>query len=188
MAHLVGERLDRPADVVRQQSKRLGNLRRELPNPQLAVKEDRADLGAGQQVVHVVGQLGQLGDLALVLGVDGVELLVHALQFLVGALQLLVRRLQFFVRRLQFLVARFELFDRGLQAFLRRSQFRFERGQLLLRHLVDVDLNRRRRTPAWHPGTALQTTPPRDASLVRARRWRESSRDTADRRVAPGRR
>ena len=142
--------IDRP-DVVGQQSKRLRNLRREFANAQLAVKEDRADLRAGQQIVHVVGQLGQLRDLALVLGVDGVQLLVHALEFLVGALQLLVRRLQFFVRGLQFLVARFELFDRRLEALLRRSQFSFERGQLLLRDLVDVNLNRRRRLPAWRP-------------------------------------
>ena len=56
-----------------------------------AVEEDRADLGARQQVVHVVGELGQLGDLALVLGVDRVELLVDALELLVRALQLLVR-------------------------------------------------------------------------------------------------
>ena len=142
VTHLVREGLDRPADVVRQQAEGVGDLRRELADPQLSVEEDRADVGAGQQVVHVVGQLGQLGDLPLVLGVDRVELLVDALQLFVRALQLFVRRLQLLVRGLQLLVARLELFDGRLQAFLRRSQLGFECRELLLRDLIDVDLNR----------------------------------------------
>ena len=69
------------------------------------VEEDGADLRARQEVVHVVRQLGELRDLALVLGVDGVELLVDALELFVGALQLLVRRQELLVGRLQLLVA-----------------------------------------------------------------------------------
>ena len=141
MAHLVREGLDRPADVVREQAERVGDLRRELPDPQLAVEEDRADVGAGQEVVHVVGELGQLGDLALVLGVDRVELLVDALQLLVRALELFVRRLQLLVRGLELLVARFELLDRSLEAFFGGAQLGLERGELPLRYLIDVDLN-----------------------------------------------
>ena len=97
VVELVRERLDRPPDVVRHEVEGLGDLRRELADRELRVEEDRADVGARQQVVHVVGELGQLGDLALVLGVDRVELLVDALQLLVRALQLLVGRLQLFV-------------------------------------------------------------------------------------------
>ena len=84
---------------MRHQVERLCDLACELANPHLLVEKDRPDLGARQQVVHVVRELGQLRDLALILGVDGVELLVDALQFLVRALQLLVRGLQLLVDR-----------------------------------------------------------------------------------------
>ena len=69
-----------------------------------------------EQVVHVGGQLGQLGDLGLVLGVDGVQLLVDRVQLLVGALQLLVRGDQLLVGGLQLLVAGLHLLDGRLQA------------------------------------------------------------------------
>jgi hypothetical protein len=111
MVEGVGEGVDRPAEVVRHQVEGLGDLRGELADPELGVEEDGAHLGAGQEVVHVVGELGQLGDLALVLGIDRVQLLVDALQLLVRALQLLVGRLQLLVGGLQLLVAGLALLD-----------------------------------------------------------------------------
>ena len=87
-------------------------------------------------------------DLALVLGVDRVELLVDALQLLVGALQLLVRGEQLLVRGLQLLVAGLELLDRRLQVLLRVAELGLERAELLARDLVE------RRSPPRPAATA----------------------------------
>ncbi len=91
------------------------DLRREFPDLELPVEEDGADVRARQEVVHVVGELGEIGDLPLVLRVHRVELLVDALELLVRALQLLVGGEELFVRRLQLFVARLELLGRRLQ-------------------------------------------------------------------------
>ena len=96
-------------------------------------------------------------DLALVLGVDRVELLVDALQLLVRALQLLVRRQQLLVRGLQLLVAGLELLDRGLQVLLGVAELGLERAQLLARDLVDVDLASPAARPARAPLDAART-------------------------------
>ena len=70
--------IGRPRSL-RQQVKHLRGARREVANAQLRVQKHRTNVGAGEEVLHVVAQLGQIADLALVLGVDGVELLVDAL-------------------------------------------------------------------------------------------------------------
>ncbi len=124
---IVGKAIDAPADVLRQNLERLADLRREFADAQLAVQKHRADVGAAEQVVHVVGQHGQLANLPLVLGVDGVQLFVDRVQFLVGALQFLVGCDEFFVGRLQFLVGRFHLLDGGLQVLAGITQVAFQR-------------------------------------------------------------
>ena len=87
----VGEGIEAAAHVLGQQVEGLADLGGELADPQLGIEKQRVDVGAFEQVVDVGGQLGQLGDLRLVLGVDRVELLVDRVKLLVGALQLLVR-------------------------------------------------------------------------------------------------
>lgn len=106
MREVVCERLDGTADVLREDPEYLGNPGGELPDAELAIQEHRRDIGAVQQVLHVVVELLQFGVLLLVLRVDGVHLLVDGVQLLVGALQL-------FVRGHEFLVGRLELFVRA---------------------------------------------------------------------------
>ena len=124
---VVREVAERPADVVRDDAEDLGDPRRELADAQLAVEEQRADVGALEQVLDVVVELLQLGVLLLVLGVDGVELLVDRVQLLVRALQLLVRRDQLLVGRLHLLVGGLELLDRRLQGLVRVRELVLER-------------------------------------------------------------
>ncbi len=52
----VGNLIERAADVVLQQLDDAGHCRRELADAQFPVEEHRADVGAVQQVVHVVVQ------------------------------------------------------------------------------------------------------------------------------------
>ena len=106
---------DGPADIDLPQVDGPAGGRRELTDAQLPIQEHRADVGALQQVVHVVIELGQLQDAGLVLGVDRVELLVDGVQLLVGALELLVGGQQFLVARLLLLVGGLQLLDRGLE-------------------------------------------------------------------------
>src|SRR6185503_12204225 len=86
MLEVACEVFDRSSDVMGQKIERLGELRGKPPDPELAIEEDGSDLGAGEQIVHVVRQLGELSDLLLVFGVDRVELLIDALELFVGAL------------------------------------------------------------------------------------------------------
>jgi hypothetical protein len=67
---VVGEDLDGAAYVLRQDLKRVGDFRRELANAEVAVEENRPHIRAPQQVIHIVGQLGQLRYLPLVLRID----------------------------------------------------------------------------------------------------------------------
>ncbi len=82
--------VDSSANILRQDMENVGDPRREFADAQIAVEEDRADIDALQQVVHVAGQLCQLRDLALMFRVDGVQLFVDRVQFLVGTLEFLV--------------------------------------------------------------------------------------------------
>ena len=114
-----------------QQGDDVGHRRGKLADAQILVKKHRADVGALQQVVHVVIQIGQLLDLRLILSIDAVELLVDRLQFLVGALQLLVRGQQFLVGRLLLFVGRFEFLDGGLEVLFGLLQFLLQVGNAL---------------------------------------------------------
>ena len=70
--------------------KQLGGGGREPLDAELPVQEDRGDVGAVEQVGHVVVGRLQLLDLFLELVVDRGQLLVERLQLLLGGLQLLV--------------------------------------------------------------------------------------------------
>lgn len=83
---------------------------------QIGVEEDAADVRAGQEVVEVVVELDELLNLLLVLGVDGVKLLVDRLELFVGALELLVRGQQLLVGGLELLVGGLQLLNGGLKA------------------------------------------------------------------------
>ncbi len=137
---VVREIVDPPSHVLRQQVEHVGDLRRELADRQLAIEEYRMHFGACQQAVHVGVQLGQLGDLLLVLGVDGIQFLVHRVKLLVGALQLLVRCHQLLVGRLQLLVAGLQLLDRRLQVFLGVAELDLQALKLFVGGLAEVDL------------------------------------------------
>ena len=151
-------------DVVRQR-------RGVAPDVELGVEEQRADLGALEQVVHVGRQLAELGDLRLVLGVDGVELLVDRLQLLVGRLQLLVRRDELLVGGLQFL-------DRRLQALPGDLQLPFEHGDVELRLLVGLGRLARTEPSRSHA---------RELGQLRSVRRLEGDDDDQGRRAGPRR-
>ena len=112
------EVVDPPSHVLRQQVEHFGDFRREFADREVAIEEHRVDCGACQEAVHVGVQFGQFGDLLLVLGVDGVQFLVHRVEFLIGALQFLVGSNQFLVGGLKFFVAGLQLLDRRLQVLL----------------------------------------------------------------------
>ena len=82
--------IDRATDVAVQNLEDASDRGREPADGQVFVEEQGRDPGAGHQVVQIVGEFGQLDDLALVLGVDRMQFFVDRLQLLVGALQLLV--------------------------------------------------------------------------------------------------
>lgn len=126
--------LDRPADVLRQQVDLSGDRGRELAHAQIAVEKDRPDLGALKKIVDVVVELDELLDLALVLRVDGVELLVDGVQLFVGALQLLVGGEQLLVGGLELLVGGFQLLDRRLEILAGLPEFVFQVGNPLTRN------------------------------------------------------
>ncbi len=88
----VDEAVDAATDVGFDQVEDFCHFRRESADAELIVEEDRVDVSAREQVVHVVGEFGQLLDLVLVLRVDRVQFFVHRMELFVGRLQLLVGR------------------------------------------------------------------------------------------------
>ena len=165
----------------------LRDRRREAADQQVAVEEDRGDLGAVEQVAQIVVGLVELLDLALQLVVDRLQLLVDRLrllargfQFLVGRLQLLVDRDQLLVRRFQLLERGLVLLDQRLQPLARLAQLAFELfggGRLVLRS-----------APAA-AGRALAARRCRRTRSGTAARRRDRAADrSSDRGTAPGRR
>src|SRR5690606_41613761 len=96
--------LFRSPDVLRLDAKDASDPRGVLADPQLVIEVERADVGPIEQVLHVAIELRELLDLTLVLGVDGIELLVDRMELFVGALELLVRGDELLVGGLQLLV------------------------------------------------------------------------------------
>src|SRR5690606_31595407 len=76
----MGEAGDRAPHVSCEQVKELGDGGRELADAEVLIEEYRPDVGRSEQVVHVVGELGELRNLVLELCIDGVELLVDGLK------------------------------------------------------------------------------------------------------------
>ena len=92
--------------------------RGEAHDAQLVIDENGADVGAGQQVVHVIVGPREAEDFGLEFGVDRIEFLVERLQLLLGGLEFFVGRLQFFVDGLHFLVGGLEFLAGALQLFV----------------------------------------------------------------------
>ena len=129
---------DRPADVVGQHVEYLGRRGRVATDAQVGGNRDHRYISAGEQVVDVVVEPGELGVANLELLVDRGQLLIDRLQLLfrglelfVRALQLLVGRKYFFVGRFQLLVRRILIFDRRLQVFARGRQLAAKRLRVL---------------------------------------------------------
>ena len=110
----------------------------ELPDVQVAVHEEDADHGGGEEVGEVVGEHGELVQLLLIFRVDGIKLFVHGLQLFVGALQLLVCGQQLFVCGLQLLVDGFQFADGGFQVVLGFVQLLLQVGDASGRRGVHV--------------------------------------------------
>src|SRR2546427_9406720 len=128
---------DRPAEVGRDQVQDRRGHGSEAPDPRIAAEHDDRYVDAGEQVVQVVVELGELDISVLQLLVHGGELFVDRLELLLRGLELLIRALQFLVARqellvgrLQLLVVRFALFDDRLQKLLGRRE--------LLAEVLDV--------------------------------------------------
>ena len=76
--------LDGPAHILGDQVEQLGGGRSEPLDAQLPVQEQGADLGAGQQVVDVVVDLGEFVDLVVEFGVHRHQLFIGGLELLLG--------------------------------------------------------------------------------------------------------
>ena len=121
---------ERPSPVGRDQIEDRGNRRGETANDELAVEQNRGDLGALEQVAQIGVGAVELVDLAVEFGVDRMQLFIDRLQLLLGGLQLLVGGLQLLIDRNHFLVRGLELLqcafiflDRRLQTLPRVAQF-----------------------------------------------------------------
>lgn len=132
---VMGKAVDSPAHILGKKVENPPDLRRKFADAEIPIDEDRGDIGAVQQIIHVISELGQLADLFLVFRVDGIELFIHRVQFFVGALQFFIAGDELFVARLEFFVAGFEFFDRGLEVFPRVTQFGFDGDEMFARGL-----------------------------------------------------
>ena len=121
---MAGDVAKMPADIRGYQFEQTIGGRSKQFDVKLSVQENRGDVGAGQQISHVVVDRLQLQDLFLELAVDRGQFLIERLQFFlggfqlfIGGLELLVHRHDFFVGDLQLLVGGLQLFDGALQIF-----------------------------------------------------------------------
>ena len=108
-----GEVRHRPANVYRHEVNDLRGLGREAQDVQLRVNKYRGNVGAGQQVVHVIVGTRQLGHLGLQLGVDRGQLFVDGLHFFARGFQLFIAGLKLFVDGLHLFVGRLQLLIGG---------------------------------------------------------------------------
>ena len=70
------KRLNRSTDIVQHETEDLTNPRGEPTNPKLTIEKQGMNLGAVQQVFHVVGQHSQLLDLALMFRVHRIKFFI----------------------------------------------------------------------------------------------------------------
>ncbi len=132
-----GEIGERPSDVGRDDAEMRSHRRREEPDVQLAVQEDRRDLGAVEDILQIVGGDALLLDGFVQLAVEGGQLLIERLklflrgfQLLIGGLEFLVHRQGFFVDRLLLFVGEFEVADGALELLPRRVELAFDLREL----------------------------------------------------------
>ncbi len=68
--------VDSPPNILRQKLEDARHLRSEFPHTQIAIQKRDAFLQILEEIVQIVGHLGQLDNLPLVLRVDRVQLFV----------------------------------------------------------------------------------------------------------------
>src|SRR5207302_3871802 len=78
---------ERPADIVRLERDYVCYRRGEPPDAQSSIEEDRGDVRGAQDVFEVIVRHDQLGNLLLILSVEGGQLFIHRFEFFVAALQ-----------------------------------------------------------------------------------------------------
>src|SRR5690349_3324607 len=88
---------DGPSRIAGNEAEYSAGGRREIPDAQLLVEENRRDLGTVEEVSQVAVSVVELRDLAADFGVDGLQFFVERLEFLLRGLQFLIGRLIFFV-------------------------------------------------------------------------------------------
>ena len=132
-----GEIGERPADVGCDDAEMRSHRRREETDVQLAVEEDRRDLGAVEDILQIVGRDALLLDGLVQLAVEGGQLLVERLelflrgfQLFIGGLELLVHRHGFFVDRLLLLVGELEVADGALKLLPRGVELALDLREL----------------------------------------------------------
>src|SRR6185437_2412251 len=113
-----------PADIGGDDAEKRFRRGREEANVEVAVKEERRDVGAVEDVLEVVGRTPLLLQRLLELAIEGGELLIERLQFLLRGDQLLIGRLKFLVDGEGFLIDRLLLFVGRLEIADRVFQLR----------------------------------------------------------------
>ena len=139
---IVGDVPEAPPDILLSDVELLGDILRVLADIEVPVDHHDADQGRRQEVRHIVVDPDELIDLALILGIDRVELLVDRLQLLVGALEFLVGGQQLFICRLQLGVDRLELGDRAAQVVSGLLEFLLKIGNLACGSRIDLVADR----------------------------------------------
>ena len=125
----------RPADIGGDDAEQRLCRRREEPDVELAVEEQRRDVRAVEDVLQIVRCAALPFERLLKLAVEGGELFIERLQLflrghqlLVGRLELLVDRHRLFVDRRLLLVGDLEVADRALQLLAGRLELPLELG------------------------------------------------------------
>ncbi len=172
VVELMGEVRDGPPDVRRRDVEDAGDGRREHADAQVAIEEQRAHFGRRRQVLEVAVGGRDAFELALHLGVDGVELLVDGLQLFLRGFQFLRGRAVLLVHGLQLLVGGAQILDGGFVVVAAGDE-RFLGGPELgveAAHLVGLHVVRRRRPLPVVDGAAVQEehqrVPPRALVLL----------------------
>ena len=132
LGHRGNERMreirERPADIVRLEWDHTCYRRCEPAEAQSSIEEDRGDVRGAKEVFEVVVRHDQLGDLLLVLGVEGGQLFIYRFEFFVAALQFFISGQQFLIGGLEFLLCGLLVFGRCLQLSFCALQLSFQIG------------------------------------------------------------
>ena len=110
LAEPVRDVRERATEIGGNQVENLTRRRREQLHAEIAVEENRADVGRVDKVLQIVARQRDFFDIDF-------QFLVDRLQFFVDRLQFLFARLQFFPGRAQLFVERLQFFVRGAEFF-----------------------------------------------------------------------